>query len=87
MPPKRYALVDQIVGGAVNREFRSRDSVHVCATAESIHEGNNIEVYPRCNGEGAKVVDAHRDIRARRQEERKDGPTHPLSGRSSRLAL
>ena len=74
-PPKRYILVDQDVGGAFSREFRSRNSVHVCATAESIREENNLGVSPRCNRERGEEVDAYRDTRTGRQVER-DGPTH-----------
>lgn len=37
-PLKRYVIVDQDTGGAFSREFRSRVSVHVCASAEPIRD-------------------------------------------------
>ena len=62
----------------MSREFRNRDGVHVCASAEPIREEDNVGVSPRCSREGGEVVDAHRD---------EDGSTHRLSGRLARLAL
>ena len=83
----RYIPVDQDAGGALSREFRSRDGVHVCATAESIREEWYVGVSPRYNRERAEVVDAHRDTRARWQGEREVGPTYRLSERLLRLVL
>ena len=43
--------------------------------------------FPRHDGKGAEVVDAHRETRAGRQGEGENGSTYRLSGRLLRLAL
>ena len=71
------------VPSAVNSAAKTV-GVHVCASAEPIHEEYDIGVSPRCDRKGPEVIDANRDTRAGRQGEREDGPRHRLSGRLSR---
>ena len=74
------------VPSAVNSAAKTV-GVHVCASAEPIHEEYDIGVSPRCDRKGPEVIDANRDTRAGRQGEREDGSTYRLSARRSRLAL